>query len=235
MDGHASQRVAQPAEEESLSTRSSAWPRAAQAAGRRIEPMPRSAVDVSKCYIVTFLPSARESVMARHWGVDAAAVAVLAASAPALAQTDPQPQPAPQAAPLPGITVTATRLDEARGSIQPSLGATRYEFSPGVIATIPTGENAPLNQVLLRAPGVVAGQLRPDPHPRRPQQRPVPARRHSIAGRPVAFHQRPDDPLRAQPVADHRCPAGAVRLPPGRRRRHHAQVGHHAIPAPRPT
>lgn len=93
--------------------------------------------------------------MARYWGDFAAAVAVLVAGAPALAQTDPPPQPAPQAGPLPGITVTATRLDEERGSIQPSLGATRYEFSPSVIATVPTGENAPLNQVLLRAPGVV--------------------------------------------------------------------------------
>ncbi|HYD06687.1 MAG TPA: TonB-dependent receptor, partial [Reyranella sp.] len=53
------------------------------------------------------------------------------------------------------MTVTASQLDEARGSIQPSLGASRYDFTPGVIDTVPLGQQAPLNQVLLRAPGVV--------------------------------------------------------------------------------
>ena len=61
----------------------------------------------------------------------------------------------PLADPSLGITVTATRLDEARSSIQPSLGATVYDFSKRTIQNIPQGENAPLNQVLLRAPGVV--------------------------------------------------------------------------------
>lgn len=53
-----------------------------------------------------------------------------------------------------GITVTAKRLDEARNGIQPSLGASRYEYTPESIETIPLGQQAPLNQVLLRAPGV---------------------------------------------------------------------------------
>src|SRR6185312_8163876 len=47
------------------------------------------------------------------------------------------------------------RLDEARSSIQPSLGASRYDFTPESVDTIPLGQQAPLNQVLLRAPGVV--------------------------------------------------------------------------------
>jgi hypothetical protein len=51
---------------------------------------------------------------------------------PASAQTPPQPLP-PFADPALGITVTATRLDEARSSIQPSLGATVYDFSKRVI------------------------------------------------------------------------------------------------------
>src|SRR5262249_61695018 len=54
-----------------------------------------------------------------------------------------------------GITVTATRLDEARSFIEPSLGASTYNFTPRTISNVPLGENAPLNQVLLRAPGVV--------------------------------------------------------------------------------
>jgi outer membrane receptor protein involved in Fe transport len=74
--------------------------------------------------------------------------------APAATQTPPPP-PTPAIDPLLGITVTATRLDEARSSILPSLGATTYDFSQRTISNIPQGENAPLNQVLLRAPGVV--------------------------------------------------------------------------------
>src|SRR5689334_11005736 len=87
----------------------------------------------------------------------AMAVCVLAAP-PAFAQAPPAP-PDPS---LPGVTVTATRLDEARGSIQPSLGAARYDFTPSVIDTVPQGGQAPINEVLLRAPGVAAdsfGQL----------------------------------------------------------------------------
>jgi len=56
---------------------------------------------------------------------------------------------------LPDIDIVARRLDEARLSIQPSLGATKTEFTRQAIETIPQGDNAGLNQVLLRAPGVV--------------------------------------------------------------------------------
>lgn len=56
---------------------------------------------------------------------------------------------------VPAIVVTAKRFDRERSSIQPSLGATRYDFSRTAIENTPQGENAPLNQVLLRAPGVV--------------------------------------------------------------------------------
>lgn len=52
------------------------------------------------------------------------------------------------------VEVVAQRLDVARQQILPSLGATRYDFSPEALATIPQGANAPLNQVLLQAPGV---------------------------------------------------------------------------------
>jgi outer membrane cobalamin receptor len=53
------------------------------------------------------------------------------------------------------LEVTARRLDLARSAIQPSLGASKYDFTQRTIEAIPQGENAPLNQVLLRAPGVV--------------------------------------------------------------------------------
>jgi outer membrane receptor protein involved in Fe transport len=94
--------------------------------------------------------------MRRRVGSLALVSGVVATVVPAAAQTPPQAQPLPPFAdPALGITVTATRLDEARSSIQPSLGATTYDFTPRTIANVPLGENAPLNQVLLRAPGVV--------------------------------------------------------------------------------
>jgi outer membrane receptor protein involved in Fe transport len=52
------------------------------------------------------------------------------------------------------IDVVAQKLDVARQQIQPSLGASSYNFSPEALQTIPQGENARLNQVLLQAPGV---------------------------------------------------------------------------------
>src|SRR5580700_821805 len=52
------------------------------------------------------------------------------------------------------IDVISQRLDVARQQIQPSLGATSYNFSPEALQDIPQGGDAPLNQVLLQAPGV---------------------------------------------------------------------------------
>ena len=52
------------------------------------------------------------------------------------------------------LDVVARRLDIARQQIQPSLGATTYKFDQPALETIPQGENAPMNQVLLQAPGV---------------------------------------------------------------------------------
>lgn len=52
------------------------------------------------------------------------------------------------------LDVVARQLDVARQQIQPSLGASTYSFSPQSLETIPQGANAPLNQVLLQAPGV---------------------------------------------------------------------------------
>jgi len=85
---------------------------------------------------------------------------------PAMAQTTPT-SPPPTSTPFPPavtappaassgleVTVTAKRLDEARSSIQPSLGASRYDFTPEALDALPQGQLAPINQVLLRAPGV---------------------------------------------------------------------------------
>ena len=96
----------------------------------------------------------------KRWSGSAFVIGMaLVATTPALAQTtDGTPAPAapaaPTAQPIETITVTATRLDEARSSIQPRLGASTYEFTPGALDVLPQGQLAPLNQVLLRAPGV---------------------------------------------------------------------------------
>jgi outer membrane receptor protein involved in Fe transport len=52
------------------------------------------------------------------------------------------------------IVVTAKRLDQARDSIQPQIGASVYTITDQAITAMPLGENAPLDQVILQAPGV---------------------------------------------------------------------------------
>src|SRR5271165_3965218 len=52
------------------------------------------------------------------------------------------------------INVIAKQLDIARQSIEPSLGASVYNFGRQAIATQPQGDNQPLNRLLLQAPGV---------------------------------------------------------------------------------
>ena len=51
------------------------------------------------------------------------------------------------------IEVISQELNAARLQIQPSLGASTYYFGSEALETIPQGENAPLNQVLLQMPG----------------------------------------------------------------------------------
>ena len=87
--------------------------------------------------------------------VQASASALALFAMPALA--DDPPAPAAQTDDT-GVSmnldVLAKQLDIARQQIQPSLGATTYNFSPQALEEIPQGANAPLNQVLLQAPGV---------------------------------------------------------------------------------
>jgi outer membrane receptor protein involved in Fe transport len=52
------------------------------------------------------------------------------------------------------MSVVAKRLEEARISIQPQIGASTYSLTDQAIQNQPRGENNPLNQVLLQAPGV---------------------------------------------------------------------------------
>src|SRR5437870_5400076 len=60
------------------------------------------------------------------------------------------------------LEIIAKQLDVARNQIQPSLGASLYEFRRSTIENQPQGDNQPFNQLLLQAPGVAQdsfGQL----------------------------------------------------------------------------
>jgi outer membrane receptor protein involved in Fe transport len=75
--------------------------------------------------------------------------------------TSPTTLPDQSATPTPGVgqlgkVVVTSDLDVARAQIAPSLGAKTYTIGPDAIQNTPAGENAPFQQVLLRAPGVVA-------------------------------------------------------------------------------
>ncbi len=113
------------------------------------------------------------AALARAAGI-AIAGSTLPASIPASA-ADPAagtPEPAtalgPDLGPGPApvinleLDVVAKALDIARGEIQPSLGATVYQLQRPNIESQPQGDNAPVNQLLLQAPGTAQdsfGQL----------------------------------------------------------------------------
>jgi outer membrane receptor protein involved in Fe transport len=70
--------------------------------------------------------------------------------------------PAADPADAPAIVVTARRLNAARDSIQPSLGADSYTLDSNAITALPGGDDQGFNQIVLQLPGVVqdgAGQL----------------------------------------------------------------------------
>ncbi|WP_428374418.1 TonB-dependent receptor [Lichenicoccus sp.] len=56
--------------------------------------------------------------------------------------------------PASGMEQVTVRLDRARSALEPDLGATVYRLSRASLQTLPQGDNTPLNQVLLQAPGV---------------------------------------------------------------------------------
>lgn len=76
------------------------------------------------------------------------AAAALAIATPAAAQQGAVLE-------MPEIVVQSRRFEEGRNRIAPSLGASTTEITREVIERLPQGGNAPLNQVLLQAPGVV--------------------------------------------------------------------------------
>jgi len=60
------------------------------------------------------------------------------------------------------LKIAATRLNQARNSLSPNTGGSKYTFTQQAIQELPQGANTPLNQVILQAPGVAQdsyGQL----------------------------------------------------------------------------
>ena len=69
---------------------------------------------------------------------------------------------APDPGSLTEVEVTARRLDAARNGLMPETGSSLYRIDEEDLRNLPLGESTPLNEVLLRAPGVVQdsfGQL----------------------------------------------------------------------------
>ena len=92
-----------------------------------------------------------------RWG--AGALLVATATAGLAATADPPPD---EPALLTEIQVTAHRLDAARNALMPEIGTSEYKLGVEDIKNLPLGDSTPLNQVLLRAPGVTQdsfGQL----------------------------------------------------------------------------
>jgi len=56
---------------------------------------------------------------------------------------------------LPAIQVTGERFKQSRNSVSPQTGGSAYQFDTNDIKNLPSGENTPINEVLLQAPGVV--------------------------------------------------------------------------------
>ena len=65
----------------------------------------------------------------------------------------------PVTAPTSEIVVTAKRLDDARESIKPSLGASTYTLTNAAILNLPGSDNQPINDIILQMPGVSQDQF----------------------------------------------------------------------------
>jgi outer membrane receptor protein involved in Fe transport len=112
-----------------------------------------------------FTKTSLAGAVALAFGCSAAHAAdtVLAQAGPAPGSAASAPTTKPTAQ-LETIVVKGTRdkLDAARNSLSPDTGSTIYRFDQADIAKLPLGDATPMNQVLLRAPGVVGdsyGQL----------------------------------------------------------------------------
>ena len=66
----------------------------------------------------------------------------------------PRPAAAPTAQPKNDLASTNTKFDVARDNLSPRFGASSFDMNRAFIETLPQGTDAPINSVLLQAPGV---------------------------------------------------------------------------------
>jgi outer membrane receptor protein involved in Fe transport len=66
----------------------------------------------------------------------------------------PRPTSAPAAQPKNDLASTNTKFDVARDNLSPRFGASSFDMNRAFIETLPQGTDAPINSVLLQAPGV---------------------------------------------------------------------------------
>ena len=64
------------------------------------------------------------------------------------------PPAAPQSIEKTLVVGAVKKLDQARNGLSPDTGSTTYRFDQKDISALPLGDSTPLNQVILRAPGV---------------------------------------------------------------------------------
>ena len=70
------------------------------------------------------------------------------------AQRPAPPRPAPATQPKNDLASVNTKFDIARDNLSPRFGASSFDMNRAFIDTLPQGTNAPINSVLLQAPGV---------------------------------------------------------------------------------
>src|SRR5450631_439933 len=66
----------------------------------------------------------------------------------------PRPATAPAAQPKNDLASVNTKFDVARDNLSPRFGASTFDMNRAFIETLPQGTDAPINSVLLQAPGV---------------------------------------------------------------------------------
>ena len=115
----------------------------------------RSSVSLAIAFAYPLLAASAWSQTTPDGATTAAPAPAGAASAPDAGSSTPGVQRVE-------ITSQRQRLDAARNGLSPDTGSTIYHIGQEDIQKLPLGENTPMNQVLLQAPGVVQdsyGQL----------------------------------------------------------------------------
>ncbi len=109
----------------------------------------RSSSDQSGVFRFTRIPNGTYVIVARGTRLKPAVEVVTVAGGKA-----PRVRVAMESEAALNLPVITERLNQARNSLSPETGSTVYRFSEKNINQLPQGDNTPLNEVLVQAPGV---------------------------------------------------------------------------------